>query len=175
MDEETTVGGVKVTWSAIWVTALIACLQSVVFYLFFKYQRKKEQENGSFALYEPRQFQRSHRSPKPFALSWWKDAWSVEQDELLRCVGLDSYMFLRFLRLSARMAAMGTLLSLVLLPVYGTGDEAGESTVEFNSLTLAKVTQGSNRIWASVVCWWVFVAFVLHEFWAEWTVSCMHT
>lgn len=157
-------------WSAIWVTALVSALQSVVFYGFFKYERSKEKQKGSYALYEPRHFQRSHRSPQPFADKWWKDAWDVEQEELLRCVGLDSYMFLRFLRLGARMAAVGTLCSLVLIPIYATGNAEGEATLEFNSLTLARVEQGSNRMWASVLCWCIFVAFVLHEFWVEWTV-----
>ena len=162
--------GVIVAWSAIWVTALVSCLQSVIFYGFFKYQRGKEQQKESYALYEPRQFQKSHRSPKPFAESWWRDAWNVDQEELLRCVGLDSYMFLRFLRLAARMAGMGTLCSLVLIPTYATGNAEGDSTLEFNSLTLARVDQGNERMWATVLLWWVFVAFLLHEFWTEWTV-----
>lgn len=113
-----------------------------------------------------------HRSPGAFADVWWKDTWNVEQEELLRCVGLDSYMFLRFLRLGARMAGVGTLCSLVLLPIYATGNAEGESTMEFNSLTLARVEAGSNRMWATVTAWCIFVAFILHEFWSEWLVRC---
>ena len=163
--------GVIVAWSAVWVTAVFAALQSIVFYAFFKIQRNREKIKNSYALYEPRHFQRSHRSPKPFADSWWKDAWKVEQEELLRCVGLDSYMFLRFLRMGARMAGFGTICSLVLIPVYATGKAEGDPTLEFNSLTLARVEQGSNRMWATAFIWWIFVAFVLYEFWMEWTVS----
>jgi hypothetical protein len=166
----TSEGGVIVAWSAIWVTALISVLQSVIFYAFFKYQRSQEKRKLSYAWFEPRHFQRAHRSPEPFAESWWKAAWKVEQEELLRCVGLDTYMFLRVLRLGARMAGAGTLCALLLIPVYATGDAEGDATLEFNSLTLAKVEQGSERMWATVVCWWIFVGFVLHEFWTEWTL-----
>jgi hypothetical protein len=173
MDDDTAEngGGVIVAWSAIWVTALVSALQSVIFYGVFKYQRNKEKQTSSYAWFEPRHFQRSHRSPNPFANSWWRDAWNVEQDELLRCVGLDTYMFLRVLRLGTRMAGVGTLCSLVLIPIYATGSAEGDSTLEFNSLTLARVEQGSLRLWATVICWWMFVAFLLHEFWKEWTVS----
>jgi hypothetical protein len=170
MAEEDTSEGVIVTWSAIWVTLLVAFAQSAVFYLFFQYQRAQEQKKGSFSLYEPRQHARSHRSPAPFAASWWKDAWDVSQEELLQCVGLDSYMFLRFLRLGARMAAIGTFFSVVLIPTYATGNATGDSTLEFNQLTLARVEQGSSRMWVTLFCWWFFVAFVLHEFWMEWKV-----
>jgi calcium permeable stress-gated cation channel len=163
---------VIIPWSAVWVTALISILQSLVFYGFFLYQRTKEKAKNSYALYEPRYFQKRHRSPGAFADVWWKDTWNVEQEELLRCVGLDSYMFLRFLRLGARMAGMGTLCSLVLLPIYATGNAEGESTMEFNSLTLARVEAGSNRMWATVTAWCIFVAFILHEFWSEWLVRC---
>jgi hypothetical protein len=170
MSEEEEAEEIVVTWSAIWVTLLVAFAQSFIFYLFFSYQRSKEQEKESYSLYEPRHHTRSHRSPAPFAESWWKDAWGVSQEELLRCVGLDSYMFLRVLRLGARMAAVGTLFSLILIPTYATGDATGDSTLEFNQLTLARVTQGSSRMWVTAIAWWFFVAFVLYEFWMEWTV-----
>lgn len=173
-------GGVVVAWSAIWVTALVAALQSVVFYIFFMVQRNREKANDSYALYEPRHFHRSHRSPSAFGddgddgeESWWKAAWKIDPEELLRCVGLDSFMFLRFLRLGARMATVGTLCSLILIPTYATGGAQGEATMEFNSLTLAKVEQGSHRMWATVVFWWIFVAFVLRDFWMEWTVGSL--
>jgi hypothetical protein len=86
MAEDDTSEGVIVTWSAIWVTLLVAFAQSAVFYLFFQYQRAQEQKKESFSLYEPRQHTRRHRSPAPFAASWWKDAWNVSQEELLQCV-----------------------------------------------------------------------------------------
>jgi len=167
-DEDDSSIQVIISWSAIWVTLLVAIAQSIIFYLFFAYQRSKERDNGSYSLYEPRHHNRSHRSPRPFADRWWSDTWNVSQAELLRCVGLDSYMFLRFLRLGARMASIGTGLSLILIPIYATGNATGAWTLQFNRLTLARVEQGSSRLWATTFCWWSFIAFVLYEFWTEW-------
>jgi hypothetical protein len=163
-DEEAVVIG----WSAIWVTLLVSVLQGAIFYWFFAFQRKKEINKNSYDLYEPRQHTRKHRSPAPFASSWWRDALAVTQEETLRCVGLDSYMFLRFLRLGARVCTLGTVMSLVLIPVYATGEARGDATIEFNQLTLARVDQGSHRIWAALIAWYIFIAFILYEFWNEW-------
>ena len=163
------------TWSLIYVTALVSLVQGLVFYAFFLHQRKKEAAKESFDLYEPRQHTRKHRSPEPYSpntttanKSWWRAALDVEQDELLRCVGLDSYMFLRFLRLSARLCGVGTCLAVVLIPVFATGDEAGNHTLQFNQLTLARVEAGSDRLWAALIAWFIFVGFTLWYFHAEW-------
>ncbi|CAB9528745.1 CSC1-like protein [Seminavis robusta] len=163
------------TWSGIWVTFLVSALQCLVFYAFFLYQRHQDSKKNSVDLYEPRQHTRKHRSPAPFATSWWKSAWEVEQDELLRCVGLDSFMFLRFLRLGAQLCGLGSVLAvLVLIPVYATGDNRGNATLQFNQITLARVEAASPRLWASLLAWYLFVAFVLYAFWNEWQLFRTH-
>jgi hypothetical protein len=167
VDDEETVE-VVTSWSGIWVTALVSSVQGLLFYAFFAYERKKESVKDSYDLYEPRQHTRRHRSPPPFEESWWKATLAVTDEETLKCVGLDSYMFLRFLRLGARISALGVLLSVVLLPVYATGNARGAATEQFNLLTLARVEAGSNRIWASAIAWWIFCLGIGHEFWNEW-------
>ena len=159
---------VVTSWSGIWVTALVSSVQGLLFYAFFAHERKKESVKDSYDLYEPRQHTRRHRSPPPFEESWWKATLAVTEQETLSCVGLDSYMFLRFLRLGARISALGVLLSVVLIPVYATGDARGAATEQFNLLTLARVEAGSNRIWASAIAWWIFCFAILYEFWNEW-------
>jgi|AntRauTorckE5430_2_1112549.scaffolds.fasta_scaffold01972_1 sterol desaturase/sphingolipid hydroxylase (fatty acid hydroxylase superfamily) len=78
-------------------------------------------------------------------------------------------MFLRFLRLGARSTFVGSLLgALILIPVYGTGEETGVATDQFNTITLAKVEAGSSRLWASITCWCIFIAFILRDLWIEW-------
>lgn len=80
-------------------------------------------------------------------------------------------MYLRFLRLGARICGFGSLLSTLLIPIYATGAARGLSTVQFNLLTLARVESGSTwRVWVTVFSWWIFIAFVLREFWNEWAL-----
>lgn len=169
MDESSSTE-VVISWSGIWVTGLVSFVQGLVFYSFFRYRRGKDAPAEQYDLYEPRQHTRQHRSPPPFAGSWYKAAWNVSQEETLRCVGLDSYMFLRFLRLGARICTMGCVLALVLIPTYATGEERGRSTQQFNQLTLARVSADSKRLWASLIAWWIFVGFVLYELWNEWVL-----
>ncbi|KAL3927188.1 MAG: hypothetical protein SGBAC_013181 [Bacillariaceae sp.] len=159
---------IVIGWSGITATLIAATAQTTAFYIFFMIQRSREKKKSSYSLYEPRQFRFSHRSPAPFGSSWIMDAWRVDKEELRKNVGLDSYMFLRFLRLGARISGMGILCSLILVPVYATGMARGDSTIQFNQITLARVDQGSDRIWGTVLLWWVFIAFILKEFWTEW-------
>eukprot|EP00980_Cylindrotheca_fusiformis_P012968 scaffold3236_cov66-Cylindrotheca_fusiformis.AAC.34 len=163
-----------ITWSGIATTLVASVVVTTAFSLFFLIQRNHEKKKNRFSLYEPRQFTRQHRSPAPFAKNWIADAWAVDQDELRKSVGLDTYMYLRFLVVGARIAAMGIFFSIFLIPIYATGENRGKSTIEFNRLTLARVEQGSNRLWASLVFWCLFVAIILRELWNEWKVFTEH-
>jgi len=166
--EETDAEATIVGWSGITATLTVAILQTAVFYVIFVVNRSREKKKNSHSLYEPRQHLFSHRSPAPFADNWIMDAWRVDKDELRKKVGLDSYMFLRFLRLGARISALGVLCSIILMPIYATGEARGDATIQFNQITLARVDQGSHRIWVTAFLWWVFIGFILKEFWTEW-------
>jgi len=157
-------------WSGVLVSLVISAAQGVIFYGFFVYQRGKEKSKNSYDLYEPRQHELSHRSPPPYSpdKSWWRAAWELSEEETLRCVGLDTFMYLRFLRLGARICLVGSMLSCVLIPVYATGDNRGNATLQFNQLTLARVEPNSNSLWGALGAWYVFVGFCLNEFIAEW-------
>mmetsp|Transcript_6319 Transcript_6319/g.12641 ORF Transcript_6319/g.12641 Transcript_6319/m.12641 type:complete len:748 (-) Transcript_6319:132-2375(-) len=161
---------VVTSWSSVLVSLVISAAQGAIFYGFFLYQRGKEKDKNSYDLYEPRQHKLSHRSPAPYSpsKSWWQAAWELSEEETLRCVGLDTFMYLRFLRLGARICLVGTMLSCVLIPVYATGDNRGNATLQFNKLTLARVEADSNALWGALGAWYVFVGFCLHEFVAEW-------
>ena len=169
-DEETE--EIVTSWSSVLVTFVISAAQGLIFYAFFLHQRAKEKAKQSFDLYEPRQHNLSHRSPPPYSpeKSWWREAWDLSQEETLRCVGLDSFMFLRFLRLGARICLVGSALACVLIPVYATGEARGEKTEQFNQLTLARVEAQSDRLWAPLIAWYIFVAFCIREMLLEWSL-----
>jgi hypothetical protein len=108
---------------------------------------EKKKDKNSYDLYETRQHKLSHRSPPPYSpdKSWWRTAWELSDEETLRCVGLDTFMFLRFLRLGARICLVGSILPCVLIPAYSADDARGNATLQFNQLTLARVEPDSNR------------------------------
>jgi hypothetical protein len=107
-------------------------------------------------------------TPATLPTPWYRAAWQVDQNETLRCVGLDAFMFLRFLRMGARMTLLGTISAYFLIPIYVTGNAKGIDTEQFNQLTLARIEQGSDRLWAPLVAWYIFVAFILYEVLQEW-------
>lgn len=154
-------------WTGIWMTALVSGAQALIFYGFFVWKRKQEAAQNHLDLYEPRQHTRAHRSPEAFAGSWWKEAWKYPDEALLRAVGLDTFQYLRVLWLGVRLCFVGTLLSLVLIPVYATGSI--EEAQEFNQLTLARVDK-HWRLYVAVVCWYIFSGFALALLWKEWTL-----
>jgi len=189
---------VVVPWSTVWVTLVISFVVGLVFYAFFQRMYHKHAAQKNYTLFETRQFMYADRSPPPFeatsCLGWAMNAFRVSEEELLRCVGLDSYMFIRFLRLGFRVSLVGSILGcLILIPIYATvrslvgfrvmslsllidtphtflpkGEATGQETQEFNSITLAHVEQGSPRLWAAAVCWSVFIMFCLSEIDTEW-------
>ena len=179
MTEGTATELVKTTWASIIVTILITVIESVVFFAFFLVQRNKDMKASKYELFEPRQFTRAHRSPPPFdggtgVFAWAKAAYHVSDEECLASVGLDTFMFLRFLRLASRMAFFGVILSFILIPVYTTGEARGLDTESFNKLTLARVGSNSSRLWATLLCEFLFVAFILRSFWTEWELYAKH-
>lgn len=168
LEEEEAPEGVVTPWSSVTVTFIISAIQGLVFYGFFLYQRGKEKAKNSYDLYETRQNSLSHRSPPPYDTSWWRAAWELDDEETLRCVGLDTFMFLRFLRMGARICAVGALLACVLIPTYATADERGAPTDQFNQLTLARVEKDSPRLWGALIAWYIFCFFCIKEFLDEW-------
>lgn len=176
-----------VPWSSVYTTMAASVIQGVALYGFFAYNRKKEYGRPNFTLFEPRHLTHSHRSPAPFDGKaahegrlglWWKEAWKLDDRTLLQHVGLDTYMYLRFLRLGARISGFGTFLSVILIPIYATGSENTAASQQFNQLTMARLDPNDSgdlhRTWATLVCWWLFIGFILREFLSEWRNFSVH-
>ena len=173
MEEE---GSVVVPWTTVWVTLVVSAVIGGLFYAFFSRVRSNHAAVDKYDLFETRQYKYAHRSPPPFdqkqnIFGWASAAYHTSDEETLRCIGLDSYMFLRFLRLGFRISLVGTILGCaILMPVYATGDATGNATEQFNTITLAHVEPGSPRLWAAALCWTLFVIFVIYELYTEWTL-----
>lgn len=165
---------VVVPWSTVWVTLVVSFVVGLAFYIFFQRLYRQHSAKQDYTLFETRQYKYASRSPPPFESStscfgWALDDYRLSDEDTLRCIGLDSYMFLRFLRLGMRVSLVGSILGIiVLIPIYVTGNATGPQTQEFSSITLAHVEQGSPRLWASAVCWTLFILFVLREIYTEW-------
>jgi hypothetical protein len=89
-----------------------------------------------------------------------------EQQELLRCIGLDAFMTLRFLVFCFDVSLWPLLFSVVtLLPVFKTGEA---DTNGFFSLTALALADGSPRYWMVVIFGFVQYSYILRRLWIEW-------
>jgi hypothetical protein len=120
-------------------------------------------------VYEPKRRCRKDRSPKvslsSFPLSWILPLWSISENDTLDMIGLDGYMFLRYIRmLTIIFLSIGTYSSAILFPVYYNNSNI---SIGINSITMANIKLGDNSLWASFISIWLFTLFFLYLFYKE--------
>lgn len=158
-----------VSFAPVLTTLVISVVQFVIFILFFELFRSKPKFEGVFF---PRDLAAPHRSskrPPKYFLSWVVEVWRIKPDELLRCVGMDTYVFLRFIRLLfCFTTASAVICSIILFPLYATGGNPDVGTEGYNSITIANISNRSGRLWGSLVCFYINVIILLTLIWQEW-------
>ncbi|RYG67263.1 hypothetical protein EON64_07835, partial [archaeon] len=117
-----------------------------------------------------KKFVQSKRVPPP--PSRWPFAWVytillIPNEEVLRMVGLDGYMLLRFLLVCIRVASFFTFFGLiVLVPVYMHG---GEGLAGWNKYTVANIKDSAEAysLWTPVAFAYLFSIFYCQIFYYE--------
>ncbi|KAL7539932.1 hypothetical protein ACHAXR_009727 [Thalassiosira sp. AJA248-18] len=93
-------------------------------------------------------------------LGWIPGVANASWSTVLSTGGLDSYMFLRYIRLCFRITASGALWGMIILwPVYATGDGGAKG---WYFLSMANLTQGSQRMWVPTVFVWLQTMYVIY-------------
>lgn len=116
---------------------------------------------------------------QPF--SWISAALSITEEEIVQKVGLDTAMYLRYMRsMIYSFGIVSVLATLILIPVYGTGNymarknELSENIYKTNTvsglkiISLSNVIPGDPRMWATLVieilASLVFIFFMFHDY-----------
>ncbi len=164
----------EVAWSPVITTAVISGALFCFGLSYFLVKRSKHANHPVspiLDIYEKRTIGKSHRSPPPWTgvghgmFQWAKDALSVDDKELLRCVGLDTYVFLRFLLLGFWATIVPSIPAIIILiPINATGGDSEG----FNKITLGNISAKSNRLWAAALVWYIYVIYVLWLLLKEW-------
>ncbi|KAJ2162875.1 phosphate metabolism protein 7 [Coemansia sp. RSA 552] len=120
-------------------------------------------------VYAPRTYavDKEKRSPSIGSrlLAWVPAAMRVPDERIIERVGLDTYMFLRYMRSMFIIFLVLSFLSLVtILPVNLTG--TGGAT-EMSKLTIANVSSESTKLWVHIVFFCLFVAWVMRNIFVE--------
>ena len=104
---------------------------------------------------------------------------SVSDSELLRCIGLDTFVMIRFLRFCFDITFYPFILAcIVLFPTYAYNNfqgeiESGENMVKTQTdgyflLTINRLEPTSKKLW---ICWGysiLYLLFILRRVWIEW-------
>jgi len=109
----------------------------------------------------------------------YKRPLKVSDQELLRCVGLDLFVSLRFLRFCFQICFCAFLVAtVVLIPTYYTNDFDGTTTINGKTTTVAtngyfqftmqRLQSGNNKLWISFVFSILFYFGILRRLWVEW-------
>ncbi|KAJ8611258.1 hypothetical protein CTAYLR_004160 [Chrysophaeum taylorii] len=160
-------------WSDIWNILVPSLFAAMVMMGFVQWQRRKR--SNFHLVYCPRyRWERVMASksagyapldrPKRLGasvLDWLLLATRIGDPELLRHVGLEMYVMLRFIRLCCKMCLFGTLVvAPVCVGVYGTADTRSStseySRVAWYRFTLANVDEhNAGRLWTPAIMLWV--------------------
>mmetsp|Transcript_15394 Transcript_15394/g.23198 ORF Transcript_15394/g.23198 Transcript_15394/m.23198 type:complete len:791 (+) Transcript_15394:97-2469(+) len=146
--------------STVIATISVNALTGGAFYILFELLRYQND------IYASKKREKKHRVPPlppTGLLKWLTHTLSISDEETLRCVGVDGYLFLRFLRLCANFSIVcGLAGALILWPVYFTSFGHVEGIAGINLYTMGNIEQGGNRLWASVVFCWLFSLYFLY-------------
>ncbi|KAG0298670.1 hypothetical protein BGZ98_000119 [Dissophora globulifera] len=119
-------------------------------------------------IYQPRTYlvTKNIRSPElpPGAFSWITASFKVKDTELLDKVGLDAYMFLRFLRMSAFLFAGCTMLSMPILIPLNMIDGINQGGLA--SMNIGNVKQ-EWRLWFHLALTYIFCIATIILLWRE--------
>ena len=146
--------------STVIATVSVNVVIGSVAYILFEYFRS----SGCDDLYAPRTRIAKARTPPLPPSNWF--AWitttsAITDEETIRMIGLDAYVFLRFLRLCASMCTVCAMYGLVvLLPVYSTSP-GNDGVAGINLYTMANVESGGVRLWVSLISCWLFNLYFL--------------
>lgn len=143
----------------IYAQGIVGLIEIAIFEIF---RHEKE-------VYEPKRRSCKDRSPKlsmpSLPLSWILPLLQISEKETLEMIGLDAYMFLRYLRMLIFMfITIGVYSSITLFPIYSTNSDIA---IGINSITMANIKLGDNSLWASFVSIWIFTLFFLFLFYKE--------
>ncbi len=112
--------------------------------------------------------------PPDSILGWLVCLWNVSELDVLRMVGLDAYMLLRYHVVCYKLAIFYTFWGLlVLLPIYCTVDGNVSLATSWDKYTISNVMTGSisyrYRLWAAAIFGYIFSAYFCQLLYAEYS------
>eukprot|EP01041_Mallomonas_annulata_P008567 gene8567-17675_t len=144
--------------ATIFSTLLIYGVIGILLMLVFEYVRKQR------VVFYPKCDSHKSRTPEvpPTSfLSWIPFILQISNDDTLKMIGMDGYVFLSYIRLCARISFLcGFIGCIILIPIY--------ATTPFNHLnpgilrwTMGNIREAGDELWAPLIFYYIFVIVFL--------------
>lgn len=154
---------------------LVGFIVMVVILMLFEINRQKKW------IYHRRltkRLQTENRAPKPpymYPLGWLVSVLHTSDEEVLKMVGLDAYMFLRVQLLCFKSTLFFTIMGMIILvPLYATSNGGvhywGQYTIANIPLSTNANYSESGRLWATTIMMYVYSFFVCRLLYYEYKV-----
>ena len=107
--------------------------------------------------------------PSSGMFSWIRPLLTMTNDDLLRSeIGIDAYMYLRFLDLMVKFFLYSVPVAFILMIVYAKGDPQDEEEFStFNTMTLANVREKSNALWSTLLSHFIIIGLLCYMLYNE--------
>jgi len=109
-------------------------------------------------------------------LGWIIGALRVTDEEMYQVAGLDAVAFVRWLEMGCKIALLGCVNALYLIPAYSSGPGNPYVVDELDKWALGNVPTGNSRIWAAVPASYIVFLYALYLVHAEfrWYIAKRH-
>jgi hypothetical protein len=100
--------------------------------------------------------------------SWISQVWNVDDEEIVDFIGMDGYVYLRFLKMCFKiMLICGFISCAILIAVYGTSTADDDSIHGINFYSLTNIPSGDSRLWSAWGLVYVFTFIFLYYMYKE--------
>lgn len=105
-------------------------------------------------------------SPSRIPLFWIFQVLKVSDETLLENIGLDGYIFLRYLKMCFNICLISCLGAIILIPIYATSSSDSD-IIGIDTLSMANIENGDIRLWAPFVFIYLFTLLFLYFLYKE--------
>jgi hypothetical protein len=107
-------------------------------------------------------------TPSPGFGGWIKSTWNVDDDTIYEVVGMDGYVYLRFLKMCfVVMLYCAILGNAIGLAVYGTSSTEDDTVSGINYYSLTNIPSGGDRLWTPWILTYLFTLIFLYHLYKE--------
>jgi hypothetical protein len=162
--------------SSVFSTLALGVIVFVVIYLIFELSRKRFADVYTPSLQKGLVKTTSAQGekgggvpiPSPGFGGWIKSTWCVSDDTVYEVVGMDGYVYLRFLKMCFTVMLYSAILGNVIgLAVYGTSSAEDDAVHGINYYSLTNIPAGNDRLWTPWILTYFFTLIFLYHIYKE--------